>query len=71
MFAVLQGNVSAVGNINACGANSFLIRDGQCDEVTNNKLCLFDGGDCCHQQEQEDNGISFCKDCSCRVAGNI
>ncbi len=46
-----------------CSANSFLIGDGTCDEVTNNARCLFDGGDCCLQ----DKVTSLCQNCTCIV----
>ena len=29
-----------------CGSKSFMIRDGVCDQTTNNEVCLFDGGNC-------------------------
>ncbi len=35
------------GNLEVCGANSFMLRDGVCDELTNNAKCHWDGGDCC------------------------
>ncbi len=47
------------GNIKVCGADSFMLRDGVCDEATNNELCLWDGGDCCVDRSKK--GTSFCK----------
>ncbi len=44
-----------------CGSNSFMLRDGVCDEVANTKKCLYDGGDCC--KEYKDKGL--CRDCKC------
>ncbi len=47
-----------------CSANSFLINDGVCDEVTNNALCLYDGKDCCRQIKL----THYCQDCTCRLS---
>ena len=44
-----------------CGADSFMLRDGVCDETANNAKCLFDGGDCC--KENKDKGL--CRNCTC------
>ncbi len=48
-----------------CGAESFMIRDGVCDEKTNIEACLWDGGDCCLDNGKKDR--TLCKDCICRV----
>ncbi len=45
-----------------CSANSFMIADSVCDEVTNIERCLYDGGDCC----KPDKSTPFCQDCTCR-----
>ncbi len=47
------------GNIEVCGADSFMLRDGVCDEATNNEKCLYDGGDCCLSRGKK--GESLCK----------
>ena len=44
-----------------CSANSFLIKDGVCDDVTNVARCLFDGGDCCKKNKD----THLCLDCTC------
>ncbi len=46
-----------------CGANSFMINDGVCDEVTNIERCLYDGGDCCLQ----DKATHLCNVCTCKI----
>ncbi len=46
-----------------CSANSFMINDGVCDELTNNQRCLFDGGDCCRQEKSTE----LCSVCTCRL----
>ena len=51
-------------NRTGCGANSFQIRDGVCDQTTNTKICLFDGGDCC----LEEKITNLCKVCTCKLA---
>ncbi len=56
------GNLGAVGKT-GCGSDSFMLRDGVCDEVTNTEICLYDGGDCC----LEDKDTSMCKVCTCRL----
>ncbi len=58
---LIPKNISA-GN-ETCGANSFMIRDAVCDEVTNNAKCLFDGGDCC----LEIKATHLCRDCKCQL----
>ncbi len=45
----------------SCGSDSFMLRDGVCDEATNHDVCLFDGGDCC----LEFKDTTLCKECSC------
>ncbi len=49
-----------------CSANSFLIGDGVCDEVTNNEQCLFDRGDCCRQDAES---RKYCSSCLCNSVG--
>ena len=46
-----------------CGPDSFMIRDGVCDELTNTEQCLFDGGDCCLEKKIKE----LCRDCTCKV----
>ncbi len=50
---------------NGCGADSFMIRDGVCDEATNNERCLFDGGDCCLDVHKKET--SLCRTCTCEL----
>ena len=45
-----------------CDADSFMIRDGVCDEITNTERCLYDGGDCC----KEDKSTELCNVCTCK-----
>ncbi len=52
---------SSVRDNSTCGPDSFMLRDGVCDDVANIALCLFDGGDCCHEFKNK----VFCKNCSC------
>ena len=40
-----------------------MLRDGVCDETSNNAKCLFDGGDCC----KENKDRSLCLDCTCHL----
>ncbi len=40
-----------------------MLRDGVCDEASNNEKCLFDGGDCCLENKDRD----LCKDCTCQM----
>ncbi len=46
-----------------CSADSFMIDDGVCDELTNVERCLFDGGDCCRQNKTS----TLCKVCTCKI----
>ena len=46
-----------------CSANSFMIGDRVCDEITNTKRCLYDGKDCC----LEDKSTPYCKVCTCKL----
>ena len=43
------------------GGRNVWISDGLCDDINNNELCQFDGGDCC--------GVNvirkFCSHCEC------
>ena len=43
----------------------FLVQDGICDDKNNNKLCNFDGGDCCPHGEKF-NSFHWCTDCDCK-----
>ncbi len=40
-----------------------MIADGVCDEITNRKRCLYDGGDCCLANKS----IELCKVCTCKL----
>ncbi len=40
-----------------------MIGDGVCDEATNTKRCLFDGGDCCLPKKS----TPLCKICTCKM----
>ena len=44
-----------------CSANSFMLRDGVCDDPTNTPLCLYDGGDCCLANK----ATHLCRECAC------
>ena len=44
-----------------------LIGDGNCNDVTNNQLCHFDGGDCCLLNVN----TYYCSNCSCSDSGVI
>ncbi len=54
---------SATAQGTGCSANSFLIQDGVCDEITNIQRCLYDGGDCC----KEDKKSHICRKCTCHI----
>ena len=41
--------------------------DGYCDDVTNNEVCSFDGGDCC----LENVIIDYCTECLCLDSGSV
>ncbi len=49
-----------------CGADSFMLRDGVCDDTSNTAKCFFDGGDCC--KENKDRGL--CRNCACILSIN-
>ena len=53
------------GSDSGCGMDSFMIRDGVCDEMTNTPACLFDGGDCCQHFQTKDT--TLCKNCTCQL----
>ncbi len=55
-----------VSGVSGCSADSFMLRDGVCDDSTNTAQCLYDGGDCC----LENKAIHLCRDCVCRLATN-
>ncbi len=44
-----------------CGAKSFQLRDNVCDDTSNTKKCLYDGGDCCQEYKNRD----LCQTCAC------
>ncbi len=50
-----------------CGAESFMLRDGVCDEATNIAKCLYDGGDCCRENKDK----TLCSDCKCILTVNL
>ena len=43
------------------GGRNVWISDGLCDDINNNELCQFDGGDCCGV----DVIRKFCLHCEC------
>ena len=45
------------------------IYDGYCDDVNNNVLCNFDGGDCC--DNFYDVGCDYCEECICLGSGTV
>ncbi len=53
------------GNIEVCGADSFMLRDGACDELTNTEKCHWDGGDCCLDISLKDE--SLCQVSKCDI----
>ncbi len=64
LFAEVVVRAPKATNVfSGCGANSFMIRDGVCDEITNVERCLYDGGDCC----KEDKSTDLCKVCTCKM----
>ncbi len=48
---------AAGGNADVCGAESFMLRDGVCDEATNTQICHWDDGDCCLDQFIKDESL--------------
>ncbi len=55
-------------DVTRCGAETFMIRDGVCDEKTNTEACLWDGGDCCLNSQKKDR--TLCRECVCQVTVN-
>ncbi len=51
-------------NLTTCSANSFLLADGVCDDIVNNKRCFFDKGDCCLGTEES---LKYCENCTCML----
>ncbi len=41
-----------------CEVNDSKVGDGICDDLANNELCVYDGGDCCLDVTLTD--LSFC-----------
>ena len=71
-FVVLQGSskwlqvkngLENKSSSSQCGSESFMLRDGVCDEATNIEECLFDGGDCCLAKRNEE----LCRNCTCKM----
>ncbi len=60
-FAVSTTRIPVEADSNTCGADSFMMRDGVCDEAANNARCLYDGGDCCKEFKDK----TLCRDCEC------
>jgi hypothetical protein len=58
---------STTKSTNVCDDNFKYVGDGQCDDVTNNEKCNFDGGDCCLNLINDD----FCTECLCNRTGHI
>ncbi len=55
-------NTSGIGV--DCTTKSYLIGDGDCNDVTNTERCLFDGGDCCKDRSKKTSDL--CLDCNCK-----
>ncbi len=60
---------TVIPNSTSCSANSFMLRDGVCDDVTNVAQCLFDSGDCCLDTRFMD--ASLCLECMCKVTEGL
>ncbi len=60
------GRNNDLTNLTTCSANSFLLGDGVCDEITNNERCFFDKGDCCLGTEES---LKYCTSCTCTFEG--
>ena len=45
----------------ACTMPSWMIGDGFCQDLANNEVCEWDGGDCCGNNVNSD----YCNDCEC------
>ena len=41
------------------------IGDGECDDLTNNAECNWDGGDCCPDQNPNPDWDDKCSECLC------
>ena len=41
----------------------YMVGDGVCDDMANNKYCYWDFGDCC----KKDSDFSSCNECRCEV----
>ena len=57
----LLGTESITSSISEC-ANPLWIGDGFCDDLTNNLICNYDGGDCCGPAVN----IVYCNLCECK-----
>ncbi len=58
---------TATSKAQDCRSHEVMIGDGLCDEVTNNELCLYDGGDCCLERKS----TPLCVDCTCKIAVDL
>ena len=47
-----------------------LVSDGFCDDITNNLICGYDGGDCCLEEVQV-KSYAPCVECTCFETGRI
>ena len=66
LFLVLEAPKTrkpTILDITSCSANSYLVGDGVCDEITNNARCFFDGGDCCLEEKK----TIYCLECTCKM----
>ena len=49
------------------GGVSNWVDDGFCDDINNNEVCDYDGGDCCGLSSKK----NFCVDCTCKGKSNV
>ena len=47
---------------NLGGGKQEWVNDGFCDDMNNNRVCMFDGGDCCGVYANK----RYCLECTCK-----
>ena len=65
-ISVITQNIIFSG-VDCSPTHAFWVGDGYYDDVTNNELCDFDGGDCC----LENVLIDYCTECLCLDSGSV
>ncbi len=58
VVAKVPSSISTEKKYGLCEVNDSKVGDGICDDLANNELCIYDGGDCCLDVALAD--LSFC-----------